>query len=349
MRTAILLALFCAFPLCAYTQETEALDGEANEAPLESVDPITPGDVSPEDRAIADALFEKAAKLYDEGELLESARALESAYGYDPSAALAFNIAKAYDDAAEAVLALEWYRTVLRHTDAEEAERKKAQRAIERLEKTKATLDELDAERARIEEEKAKTEAALAERMEGVESHDGFFLRFLGGVGYAFHTGKLSPQRAQELGTDRLSARGVALLFSSSIGWCVAESFALHFGLLGNVIPSASIGGRDDLNPAVSVGGLSLGATYYWMPLNLYLSGNLFGAAVSVVVDKSEKGTTTNDGYGLELLLGKEWWVSDNWGIGAAAQLSLAGSPSQDVDGGIVSISTGLMLSLTYN
>ena len=42
----------------------------------------------------------------------------------------------------------------------------------------------------------------------------------------------------------------------------------------------------------------------------------------------------SNDDLGLELLFGKEWWASDNWGIGFCAQLIVASMKGKDPDGG---------------
>jgi hypothetical protein len=38
----------------------------------------------------------------------------------------------------------------------------------------------------------------------------------------------------------------------------------------------------------------------------------------------------TKTGFGFNLMVGKEWWVSDNWGLGVALQLLLAGAKDRD-------------------
>jgi hypothetical protein len=84
-------------------------------------------------------------------------------------------------------------------------------------------------------------------------------------------------------------------------------------------------------NPIDTVG-LGPGLAYYFMPLNLYLSSTLFLEKVLLVKSYAvgSEMQFTNAGLGLSLMVGKEWWVSGDWGLGVAAQLFLASAKDRD-------------------
>jgi hypothetical protein len=66
------------------------------------------------------------------------------------------------------------------------------------------------------------------------------------------------------------------------------------------------------------------------MPLNLYLSGSLL--LQQILLDKSYSDGSDGQlatGLGLSFMVGKEWWVSSDWGLGVAAQLFVASARDQ--------------------
>jgi hypothetical protein len=78
------------------------------------------------------------------------------------------------------------------------------------------------------------------------------------------------------------------------------------------------VGGAD-------VYGVGPGIAYYFDPVNIFLAATiLYGRAV--VDDTTSKRNLFESKWGsvFELLLGKEWWVSDNWGLGVSVQAILA-------------------------
>jgi hypothetical protein len=82
------------------------------------------------------------------------------------------------------------------------------------------------------------------------------------------------------------------------------------------------------------------------MPSNFYFSVT---PAIGVV-SLNEGGTTydTKNGFAIRLAVGKEWWVSDNWGLGLNLQYAHASNESKTG----VKMSTnwaGLAFSATYN
>jgi hypothetical protein len=69
------------------------------------------------------------------------------------------------------------------------------------------------------------------------------------------------------------------------------------------------------------------------MPLNLYIGGAIGFAGIEAVVEERGRDDVRSNGKvgaGLDLDIGKEWWVSANWGLGVAARLSIASVPGGD-------------------
>ena len=52
---------------------------------------------------------------------------------------------------------------------------------------------------------------------------------------------------------------------------------------------------------------------------NVYISGTLATARLSVQEDNQEVGRSSF-GLGASVMVGKEWWVSQKWGLGVAGQ-----------------------------
>jgi hypothetical protein len=152
-------------------------------------------------------------------------------------------------------------------------------------------------------------------------------------------------------------------------GW--GESFGLALG--GIIAPNLAlfgtlnVTGLSDPNEAlrgaaqgtqhgvdVSLAGFGAGLAYYLEPLNLYLSGALEGMAFSMQDTTAPAGTPTRNskgGLGFQAMVGKEWWVTDNWGLGVAAELllsSMKDDPAESSD--TFSATTfALLFSATYN
>ena len=92
----------------------------------------------------------------------------------------------------------------------------------------------------------------------------------------------------------------------------------------------------------------SLGAGLaYYFPINFYVAGSLL--ATQWELDESNTQVAESKfGLGLGALLGQEWWVSDNWGLGIAGQLTVASMKdrsSQKWD----ALSFAVLFSSTYN
>lgn len=175
--------------------------------------------------------------------------------------------------------------------------------------------------------------------------HDGFFLRLAPGFGW--------NSTSEEYGGNTFKMSGVSGLFNFAIGGAVAQDLILQLDVSGvsTSDPKVKLNGNDQ-SSSISSASTSLagiGMTYY-LPSNFYLTGAV-GMAESAY---KSNGTTykTDNGYGANVIVGKEWWVSDNWGVGLAGQFLYTVCPTKSIGGvksDVTSTSFGLLLSATYN
>lgn len=179
---------------------------------------------------------------------------------------------------------------------------------------------------------------------EGEHIHDGFFLRLAPGLG--------AMSASETIGNNKLEVSGASGLFNFGLGGAIAENLILHLDV-------ASVSTSD---PTVKVNGASatvygdasttlmgIGLTSYFAS-NAYLTGSI-GIAKSKFESNGVTGETDN-GYGINLMIGKEWWVSDNWGLGVAGQLLYTSCPDPSGLGTTSDYKTtslGILFSATYN
>lgn len=173
-------------------------------------------------------------------------------------------------------------------------------------------------------------------------THDGFYLRLTLGLGGGSASGAGTKYSGTSLGS------------SAAFGGALTQHLVLYgeFLLLGISNPKGGTKGVYPTlvgNPIDNIG-LGPGIAYYFTPLNLYLSATLFLQKVLLVksYDVGSEMQFTKTGLGLSLMVGKEWWVSANWGLGVAAQLLLA-SAKDDSDTKWDLGVLALMFTSTYN
>ena len=100
--------------------------------------------------------------------------------------------------------------------------------------------------------------------------------------------------------------------------------------------------------------GIGPGTARYFGP-NLFVAGTALFATAQLTDDDGNAIESSRLGFALELLAGKEWWVSDNWGLGASAQLILGIMGGKDPDPNLNAVprwnttSFSLLMSATYN
>jgi hypothetical protein len=156
--------------------------------------------------------------------------------------------------------------------------------------------------------------------------HDGFFLRMMIGPGY------LSAKDETDGLDVTLKGGGVGL--DVAIGGAISDNFIIY----GNVtaysatnpeleVSGAGQSGSANLGDDVtfSSGGIGAGIAYYIMPMNLSLGGGILLASNQLKVKDNDPNTKdeseSDNGVGINLNITKEWFVSDQWGLGVAAQL----------------------------
>ena len=166
----------------------------------------------------------------------------------------------------------------------------------------------------------AASPAFAQETVDGREDryrrHQGLFLRFDAGGGYL-------KSSAAPNGTDA-SLSGPALSFGVSLGANVVENLSIfgHMSISSAPFPTASLGGSSVGTSNSSLEFLSIGpgVNYYFMPSNFYLSGMVVLTGLITALEGASGSTKA--GFGAKLAVGKEWWVTDRWGLGIAGQFS---------------------------
>ncbi|MBS2025644.1 MAG: hypothetical protein JST92_24865 [Deltaproteobacteria bacterium] len=183
---------------------------------------------------------------------------------------------------------------------------------------------------------------AAARADDGPEQHRGFFLRMDLGLGY---------QRSYEA---PYSITGGGGSFGLAIGGAVSENVILAFHLLDSVAVAPSFSNGSIIATAsndVSVGVVVYGAnvTLYTMPFNGYLSLTLGPSKLALT--ENNQTYATNWGVGGRVQLGKEWWVSDNWGLGVAVHFTWSRNPdgSDNNSGQWTTWSSAVAFSATFN
>jgi hypothetical protein len=152
-----------------------------------------------------------------------------------------------------------------------------------------------------------------------IAHHYGFFFRPDLGIGY-LHAG------ASQSGND-VSLYGAGASLGIAVGGAVDRHniIAFHIWGLSATNPTGSASGTtQSIDGSVTL--VVMGPEYtYYSDNNLYFSLSPGLSQLSF----ETKGVTSNssDGFGFRLALGKEWWVSDNWGLGLAGQFSFSANP----------------------
>lgn len=180
------------------------------------------------------------------------------------------------------------------------------------------------------------------------EAHDGFMLRLAAGFGYGSGT-----EEVPVLGDVELS--GGAGFFSLDIGGALVDNLVLHGRLSSLLLASPTVYVQDQEfdtpdDASLSFALLGVGLTYYLMPANVYFTG-VVGVARASADDGTGDPSTTKAGFGLQGDIGKEWWVSDNWGLGVAGRLMYAAVPDEQVGDDSTTLhglGFGVLFSATY-
>jgi len=166
--------------------------------------------------------------------------------------------------------------------------------------------------------------SSRAQSNNGARQHDGFFMRFLVGAGPGSITIDDADMEFTSTGAD----------FHFQIGGSIAENLIL-FGDIGGFSLSnpevewqGATGTAEDVS--VSAMGFGGGITYYIMPTNIFLSGSIMYVNDSIEYEDEDIGES-DPGISFFISAGKEWWVGNKWGLGAAVFFEY-GTPKDKAD-----------------
>lgn len=174
-------------------------------------------------------------------------------------------------------------------------------------------------------------------------THDGFLLRLSLGFGLA--------GTSAEYAGNKLELSGETADLNFAIGGTIATNLSLHGTIWGWLAsdPGVKANGTDvgSLDGDLSTIAFGGGLTYYIMPANLYLSGSV--GTGSLELDLASGDGNTDNGVLVDFTFGKEWWVSNSWGLGLAGAVGFHSVPDGGLDATWSGPSFGLRFSATLN
>ena len=147
----------------------------------------------------------------------------------------------------------------------------------------------------------------------GYHQHDGFYLRLGLGGGYLSTSTRVSG--------SELSVTGGGPVLDVAVGGpCGGTSFSLVTctGAAPKTRPSLEAEADSTANGVSNVlTSFGVGMAHYFGS-NAFLGGSVLLSRLSINDDGGDTVARSKYGPGFSLIVGKEWWVSDNWGLGAA-------------------------------
>ncbi|MCA9517927.1 MAG: hypothetical protein KC635_23465 [Myxococcales bacterium] len=176
--------------------------------------------------------------------------------------------------------------------------------------------------------------------------HDGFLFRGTLGLGY-----EVIAEDNTVLGDLTIGGFGasVSFAFGHSLG---RTNLAIHGEIFGNAVFEPAVradgdklGNLDDTT--LSLGALGVGVTYYFMPINLYVSATFGVGAANLKVDGQDN--KSDPGFAMHFLVGKEFWVGPRWGLGFMAGFTFCRVPFNDGDTVDPYLGANFGFSATFN
>jgi len=180
--------------------------------------------------------------------------------------------------------------------------------------------------------------------------HQGFMARLSLGIGY------LSASESGSAGD--LTISGLTGTMNLALGVFVVPNLALHGTVWGGsaINPEVSVGSvsATTANVTLTAVGLGVGATYFFQPFDVYASASIGASVVEaervsgLVTVRAQTGT----GWGLNLLVGRQFALSPTFGLGGAFQVSYQSNPDRSSSGASYALSTlhaSLMGTLSFH
>ncbi len=191
---------------------------------------------------------------------------------------------------------------------------------------------------------------AQSDQERGHPAHSGLFISMSGGLTYISINDDITNGPY-----SNMQFKGIGGGFDIKLGAVVKDNFILHGDII--TVSSGSINITADGNEIGTISGdnsigmimFGGGATYYFMPQNVFISGTMGVGGFSVTTDG--ESLNTQKGFGLYMKLGKEWWISKGWDIGGSIGFNYtnvnneAGGITEKLSG----ISIGILFTATFN
>jgi hypothetical protein len=155
-------------------------------------------------------------------------------------------------------------------------------------------------------------------------------------------------------GGTRVKASGFGSLFITTLGGTIAPNLILYGSLIfyeGNADVSINGASAGSVDNGAGVVGFGPGIAYYLEPANVFFAGTIRVSGLGISSSRGNTGWSSRAGATLEGQIGKEWWVSDNWGLGVSAQMLGGAMKGQEslAAGGEIPTWTVVMLSLLFS
>lgn len=159
------------------------------------------------------------------------------------------------------------------------------------------------------------------------QEHDQFFMRASAGIcaGNARLEGPGYQVKLQNPGLDVNIAAGYTVIPNLAVhatlwGWGLNDPDTHITSATGGVTLS-----NKGILEMIAFGG---GATYFVMPVNAYVSSSI---GIGAFTGTNEIGGQSAHGLAVDVTAGKEWWVNDDWGAGAALSYSHFSADDQNL------------------
>lgn len=190
-------------------------------------------------------------------------------------------------------------------------------------------------------------------RSPSAEVHDGGYIRLQLGVDW--FTGLTGTA-----GSDTVTYNGSGASLAAAFGYSITPHLILYaeFLIAGAADVAVKMNGvltnTGQSNLGTDITAVGAGAAYYFGP-NVFAAATVLDAHIDITDSNDANLLQSDNGLGLELLFGKEWWASDNWGLGVSGQFIFASMKGKDVDLVLNQVPTwhatsfSLLFSATYN
>lgn len=180
----------------------------------------------------------------------------------------------------------------------------------------------------------------------GFHTHDGFFLRVTTGFGSAASVASQSGREVTVSGGGSAGSAAIGMAINPSLVLCAETTSISTFE------PTIEVNGATEqfTGGQYQVQYVGVGGSYY-LPSNLYLHGGIGAMWLGLKAPGDTEPDWIGAGFAVKGAIGKEWWVSDNWGLGVAAALVI-GSVADDPPNSDVDWKTAIFnfsFSATYN